>query len=267
MDPKDVRTHKLTLTIIMPALNEEANIFLALQNTLDALDSFGIDSEIIVVNDGSTDSTPEIITELKKKDARIRSIDHDKPQGIGAAFWEGVGAANNEVVVMLPGDNENDPWEILRYFHLLEHVDIVIPFVYNKETRSLFRNFLSLAYRFIINTTFGVNFNYTNGTVMYRKTIVQEIPYHSSGFFFQTDILIRSVVRGYLFAEVPYRLGQRIEGKSKAVSYPSLVKVIKGYLKLVGDFYFKKEEKITGDFAEGSTTSGRRTFENNRYKT
>ncbi len=260
-------THKLTLTVVMPSLNEEANISMALQNTLDALDTFGIDSEIIVVNDGSTDRTPEIIKEFEKKDARVRSIHHDTPHGIGAAFWEGVDASTHDVVTMFPGDNENDPWEILRYFNLLEHVDIVIPFVYNKETRSLFRNLLSLTYRLIINVSFRVNCNYTNGTVMYRKSIIEEIPYRSSGFFFQTDILMRSMKRGYLFAEVPYRLGQRLEGKSKAVSYPSLVQVIKGYLRLVRDFYFKKEGKITGDFAEGSTTSGRYTIENNRYKT
>lgn len=251
----------------MPALNEEANIFLALKNTLSALDTFGIDGEIIVVNDGSQDRTPEIIKEFEKKETRVRSIDHEQPHGIGAAFWSGIEAADHEVAVMLPGDNENDPWEILRYFDLLEHVDIVIPFVYNKETRSLFRNFLSLAYRFIINTTFGVYFNYTNGTVLYRKSVIIDSPFRSSGFFFQTDLLIRSVKRGYLFAEVPYRLGQRLVGKSKAVSYPSLVKVIKGYLKLVRDFYFTKEGKMTGNFAEGSTTSDRYMIEDNHYKT
>ena len=166
-------TQKLNLTVIMPALNEEANLTLALQNTLDALDSFGIDGEIIVVNDGSRDRTPDIIRELEEKDARVSSIHHDTPQGIGAAFWEGVDASTRDVVILIPGYNENDPWESLRYLALLEHVDMVIPFVFNKEARSLFRNFLSLAYRFIINTTFRIYFNYTNGTVMYRKSIIQ----------------------------------------------------------------------------------------------
>ena len=86
------------------------------------------------------------------------------------------------MVTMLPGDNENDPWETLRYLKLLEHVDIVIPFVFNKEVRSLFRNALSFIYRFIINTTFVVNFNYTNGTVLYRKSILKELNYRSVGF-------------------------------------------------------------------------------------
>jgi len=140
---------------------------------------------------------------------------------------------------MMPGDNENDPREIMRYYKLLEHVDIVIPFVFNKQVRSLFRNALSFMYRFIINSTFLVYFNYTNGTILYRKSILDELDYRSRGFFFQTDILIRTVKKGYLFAEVPYSLGARNHGVSKAVSFPSLLQVIKGYLRLTKDIYSK----------------------------
>ena len=153
---------------------------------------------------------------------------------------------------MLPGDNENDPWEILRYVNLLEHVDIVIPFVFNKQVRSLFRNFLSLSYRFIINTTFLVNLNYTNGTVMYYRDLLKEIDHRSQGFFFQTDILVRAVKAGYLFAEVPYQLGQRDHGVSKAVSFPSLLRVVKGYTRLVSDVHFRAESKMEKVFAPGS---------------
>lgn len=251
----------------MPALNEEGHIALALQNTLDALDHFGIVGEIVAVNDGSRDRTPQIIEEFMARDSRVRVIHHDRPQGIGASFWEGVDDAAHEIVIMLPGDNENDPWESLQYIGLLEHVDIVIPFVYNRGVRSLFRNLLSFVYRSVINSTFMVNFNYTNGTVLYRKCILKELPYRSANFFFQTDILIRSVKKGYLFAEVPYRLGLRTEGKSKAVSYPSLVRVARGYLRLVRDFYFSKKSKVAQDeFVAGSSTSRRYATENLLYK-
>lgn len=251
----------------MPALNEEANVALALQNTLDAFDHFGIAGEIVAVNDGSTDRTPQIIEEFMGRDGRVRVIHHDTPAGIGGSFWEGVDTAAHEIIVMLPGDNENDPWEIMQYIDLLEHVDIVIPFVYNRHLRSTFRNILSFVYRTIINTTFGVNFNYTNGTVLYRKSILKELEYRSASFFFQTDILIRSVKKGYLFAEVPYRLGLRIEGKSKAVSYPSLAQVMRGYLRLVRDFYFSQQGRVEGDaFVQGSSTSRRYARENALYK-
>ena len=254
----------LSVSIIVTALNEEKNIFFAIDNTLKAFDNFHIDGEVIVINDGSTDKTKDIVSEIINNNERVRLINHDFPKGVGASFWEGVDHAKSDIVCWLPGDNENDPWEILRYHKLLEHVDIVIPFVFNKEVRSLYRNALSFIYRFIINTTFLVNFNYTNGTVLYRKSILREIDLKSTGFFYQTEILIRAVKKGYLFAEVPHRLDARKEGKSKAVSYPSLKQVIKGYLRLVIDHYiYKQNVKKIADFVEDSSTAGR--YKNDCY--
>jgi glycosyltransferase involved in cell wall biosynthesis len=245
------------ISVIMPALNEEKNIEPAILNALKALKDFKIPSEILVVNDGSTDNTPKLVENISKTHQNVKMITHDKPKGIGASFWDGVDNATGGIVVMLPGDNENDPWEIFRYYKLLEHVDMVIPFLYNKETRSLFRNILSFIYRFIVNTTFLVYFNYTNGTILYRKSILNGLKYRSTGFFFQTDMLIRLVRRGYLFAEVPYRLGTRKEGISKAVSFPSLIQVIKGYIRLVKDQYFRK--KPQNEYSHDSKTLERKT--------
>jgi len=242
----------------MPALDEAKDICFAIKNVLKALQESGISGEIVVINDGSRDRTEELVKGFIQGDKRVRLINHDKPQGIGASFWDGVDNAKGGAIVLLPGDNENDPWEIFRYFRLLEHVDIVIPFVFNKEVRSLFRNALSFIYRFIINSTFLVNFNYTNGTVLYRKSILKELDFRSRGFFFQTDILVRVVKKGYLFAEVPYRLGIRKDGISKAVSFPSLFKVVKGYLRLVRDLYLAKSIKENKVFSADSSTAARR---------
>lgn len=242
----------------MPALNEEKNIVSAIKNTLIALEEFGISGEIVIVNDGSSDKTKQLVNELIRTDKRIRMLSHNTPKGIGASFWDGVDNARGASIVLIPGDNENDPLEILRYFKLLEHVDIIIPFVFNKQARSLFRNGLSFIYRFIINSTFLVNFNYTNGTILYRKSILNELDFRSTGFFFQTDILVRTVKKGYLFAEVPYRLGARKEGISKAISFPSLLQVIRGYLRLVHDFYFTKNIKETQIFNADSQTAIRK---------
>jgi len=248
----------LDVSVIMPALNEEKNILQALKNALAAFQECGINGEVIVVNDGSSDRTRERVEGFLQSDNRVRILNHDKPFGIGSSFWDGVDNAKGGAIVLLPGDNENDPWEIFRYFRLLEHVDIVIPFVFNREARSIFRNILSFLYRFIINSTFLVNFNYTNGTALYRRSILKELDFRSTGFFFQTDILVRTVKKGYLFAEVPYRLGLRKEGVSKAVTFPSLFKVIKGYLRLVRDFYFTKGLKTNAVFSADSSTAIRK---------
>lgn len=250
----------ITLSVIMPAFNEEGNIVDSICRTLRAFKDFNINGEIIVINDGSTDKTEDLVNQESKKDDRINLVNHDSNKGIGGSFWDGVDHAKGDFVVMIPGDGENDPWEIFRYYTLLDHVDIVIPFAYNREVRPLFRNFLSFVYRFIINTTFLVNFNYTNGTVLYRKSILKEIDYRSNGFFFQTDILIRSVKNGYLFAEVPYKLCTRNSGRSKAISYPALKNVISGYIRLVRGIHFSKNKiniKTKETFSKDSLTAKR----------
>ena len=250
--------NKPEISVIMPALNEEANILPAVDNVLKAFEYFSMTGEIIVVNDGSMDRTGELVDGVIEEGKPVNMIQHDVPCGIGASFWEGVDNASGDVVIMLPGDNENDPWEIFRYHELLKHVDIVVPFVFNKEVRSLFRNALSFVYRFIINTTFLVNLNYTNGTILYRKSILKDLNHREGGFFFQTDILIRAVKKGYLFAEVPYRLGLRANQTSKAVSFPSLLQVIKGYLRLVKSSYLKNGRRKKPRFSRDSLTKIRR---------
>lgn len=249
--------NKLGISIVMTALNEDKNIEAAVTNVLRAYDDFNINGELIVINDGSTDKTRDIVCDIMKRDGRVRIIDHATPQGIGASFWDGIDAAREEVVCWFPGDNENDPWEILCYFDLMEHVDIVIPFVYDTTVRTPLRNALSFIYHFIINTTFATSLNYTNGTILYRRGLLKELNHRNPSFFFQTDILIRLVKRGYLFAEVPYRLGVRSGGKSKAVSFSSLTKVTRGYLGLVKDIYFTKNEKNEGHFLSNTVTAQR----------
>lgn len=253
----DTMTPKVDLSVIMPSLNEERNIAEAMAACLRAFGEFHISGEIIVVNDGSDDATGRIIEEWRKKEPRIKMITHERPRGIGASFWDGVDAASGYSVVMLPGDNENDPREIFQYHGILKHVDIIIPFVYNKEVRSLFRNGLSYLYRFIVNTTFHVYFNYTNGTNLYRRSVLSELKYRSSSFFFQTDILIRLAKEGYLFAEVPCRLQTRKGGVSRASSFPSFVQVVRGYVRLVKDIYWSKDHAAL-NYSSDSATKARR---------
>lgn len=243
------------ITVIMPALNEELNIRDAIQSVLHSFDEYEIAGEIVVVNDGSTDRTEEIIIQEMSKDARVLLLSHKTPHSIGGAFWAGVSKANGDAVCLIPGDNEVVSSEILRYHALLNHVDIIVPFVINRETRTYTRRLLTVLFRDIINLTFRVRFNYTNGTVVYRRKILDEIANRCKGFFYQADILVRLSKRGYLFAEVPYRLGKRQQGKSKAVSFRTLARVIVEYIRLIRDIYFRAPTKQ--DFSEESITANR----------
>ena len=245
----------------MPALNEEENIASAIEHTREAFSAHGLSGEIVVVNDGSTDRTPEIVEEIagREGEGRIRMIHHRTPQGLGAAFRDGLKEARGEAVAFMPGDDENDPGEIMRYYGLLSQVDMVVPFVYNKEVRPKIRNTISAVFRSLINVTFGVNFNYTNGTVLYRRAVLSSSPNRSSGFFFQTENVVRAVWCGCLFAEVPYRLAVRAAGESKAISLRSLKQVTRDYLALIREIYFSPAEKAKRKPAPGTVSDLRRS--------
>lgn len=227
------------VSVIVPALNEEKNILETLQNILSAFKEFEIEGEIIVVNDGSKDNTAKLVEdEMKKIPSILKIIHHSRPQGIGASFWDGLRIAQGEAVVMIPGDNENDAKEILKYFPLLKEVDIIVPFVINPQIRSFSRRILSFLFRTLVNFSFFTNFKYTNGTVFYKKSILKEIQPKSKSYFFQTEILVKLAKKGHLFAEVPYKLGKRKEGESKAIKPSSIFKTLIDYFKVLLDYYF-----------------------------
>ncbi len=250
----------LDLTVVMPALNEEQNIISAIDSTLKAFESLHINGEIIIVNDGSSDKTEELASGMMQGENRVRMVRHEIPRGIGASFWDGVKISDGDAVVLIPGDNEVDSEEALRYFPLMQHVDIVIPFVYNREVRNPFRNFLSSVFIFIINVTFRVNLNYTNGTVIYRKSVLSKLSHYSNGFFYQAESLIKLIKKGYLFAEVPYYLQRRKFGSSTAVNYPSLYRVAKGYFNLIKAIY------LSADYANDKSQFNEGSISSKRYK-
>jgi len=233
---------KYSLSVIMPALNEEKNIEKAVTDTINALKKHAINGEIIIVNDGSTDNTANIAQELSQKFDNIKIITHKFPQGIGSSVWEGFNSSQKDIVVMFPADNENDPDDALRFFDLMDNVDILVPFIHNIEVRDKTRRLISAIYNFIINMTFGIKLNYHNGTTLYRRAILNDIELSNFGFFYQAEMLIKLIRKGYLFAEVPNYLGQRASGESKALTWKSFLQIIKGYLNLAYTIHIKALE-------------------------
>lgn len=250
-----------TLTVVMPCLNEEDNVAAAAQTTLSAFDRKGVEGELIIVNDGSTDRTVEIARALQLQDRRVRLINHPTPQGIGASFWDGVQAASGDFCTWIPGDNENDPDDVLRFFYMANDVDIIVPFIHNMEVRSISRRFISALYRLIVNISFGTTLNYTNGTVIYKTAILRDTRLNSSGFFYQAEILIRLIRAGYLYAETPQFLGSRGAGKTKALTLKSFMEIFKGYLMMVWEVHIMRRVNDLGENLNPKSVSYRRIRE------
>lgn len=226
-----MRTPKIS--VIIPALNEEAAIGLVLKDTQAALTAFGLHGEIIVVNDGSTDKTRQIVEAYLANNANIKLINHRNPKGIGASFWDGVWVASGEYITMLPGDNENLAAETIKLISLAGEYDMVIPYVKNTNTRPLHRRLLSKLFTLCVNVTFRTRFIYTNGTNIFRRTMLVNISPISDGFFYQTEILVKMVKSGASHVQVPYLLSTRKSGQNKAISIHSFIAVAKEYLALL----------------------------------
>lgn len=234
---------KKIISVIMPALNEEQALVASAANVLSGFRHFSLSGELVIVNDGSSDRTGEIAEELAGRHENITVVHHAAPEGIGSAFRDGVNAASGELVVYIPGDGENDAAEIFRYIPLMETVDVVIPYVTNPEIRPWRRRFISSFYHIIMTRTFSIPVKYMNGNVLYRRAILEGVPFMSNGFFYQAELLIKVLRRRYLYAEVPYLQKVRLGGKSKSVNFSGLVTVARGYFGMVQDHYCGKKER------------------------
>lgn len=235
--PHATRSALPSLSVVMPCLNEQDNVAAAIKRTLDAFAHHGIEGEIVVINDGSTDGTADVVRSLSARYPNVRLIEHERPRGIGFSFWDGVHHARNQFVTMFPGDDENDPDDALLHYYLTRDVDIIVPFIHNVEVRSIVRRVISSLYRFIINMSFGMNLNYTNGTVIYNRVILDGVTLKSSGFLYQAELLIKLIRAGYMYAETPHFLSQRGSGKTKALTIKSFLQITRGYLRLIWEIH------------------------------
>lgn len=114
------------LSIIMPCFNEKATIEKII-NEIDHVNLGSTVKEIIVVDDGSTDGTREIIKELAKKNKAVTFLFQEANQGKGAALKRGILASSGDVVVIQDADLEYDPQEYKRLLYPIErgHADVV----------------------------------------------------------------------------------------------------------------------------------------------
>ena len=109
----------MQLTVVIPAHNEADNLPALLNEVHSALHPV-YDYEIVVVDDGSTDDTPQILNELRRVQPQLRFVRHASSCGQSAALMTGVKAAHGEVIATLDGDGQNDPANLPAMFDRLQ---------------------------------------------------------------------------------------------------------------------------------------------------
>jgi dolichol-phosphate mannosyltransferase len=105
------------ITVVVPVMNEESNIA-SLLREIDAAARACPISEIIYVDDGSSDRTYDVLRAEKMRYPALRIIRHSRRSGQSAALWTGVRAAGNDLIVTLDGDGQNNPGDIGKLYDL-----------------------------------------------------------------------------------------------------------------------------------------------------
>ncbi len=134
--PGEATVAGLEFSVVLPVHNEEGNLPALWAELRAALDTLGRRSEVIFVNDGSTDGSGAILDRLRAEDPRVRVIDHDRNHGLTAALDCGFRHARGAVIAMLDADLQNPPSELLRLYALLPDADMAIG--WRKERRDSF---------------------------------------------------------------------------------------------------------------------------------
>jgi dolichol-phosphate mannosyltransferase len=214
-----------TISLIVPALNEEQNIEATVQSIESTVTKYFQDYEILIFDDGSKDNTGTIADELAESDNHIKVIHHETPKNLGACYKEGVELASKEYVIMIPGDNECGPAVMEKVFELAGSADMIIPFTSNSEVRPFLRRVVSRAFVVMCNIVSGNHLKYYNGAVLHKTKLVKECGIKTDSFGYQAEILVKLMRQGCTYREVGTEITYRPHGKSKALRLNNIVRV------------------------------------------
>lgn len=211
----------MKLSVVIPARNEAANIGATLEGLRTRLRREGIDYEIVVVDDGSTDATVAEIEKHTVVDARVRLVHNVDRHGFGLAVRCGLDAFRGDAVAIMMADGSDSPDDLVKYYHLLRGgAECAFGSRFLPESRVENYPWLKLVVNRIVNTgirvLFGIRFNdVTNAFKAYRAHVIEGCrPFLSPHFNLTVEIPLKSIVRGYTHAVVPISWAQRKHGTS-----------------------------------------------------
>lgn len=218
---------KPTLSVIVPALNEEEALARTVNMLLRVAAGLFDDYELIVINDGSTDGTAAIADRLAADHAQVRAVHHVENKGLGYSYREGIGLATKEYVCWIPGDcgglMEED---LVRIWQAVGSADLIVVHLLS-ENRPWMRQVVSRSYTTILNLLFGLKMKYYNGANVYRRTLLSQVPMNSKGYGLFAEILIRLVKSGHDYSEVGMHNRERpgAHANSKAFKLRNWIRV------------------------------------------
>jgi dolichol-phosphate mannosyltransferase len=204
-----------SLSLILPAFNEEAGIAEAILEADEALAKIVGEYEILVVDDGSTDATAERVAGLTAQLSGLRLISHDTNRGYGAALRTGFEAARMDRVAFTDADCQFDLADLGPLLHLSDEVPVAVGYRVGRQDPWQ-RRFFSWGYNVLVRALLGTRVRDCDCAlkVFRREALTQLLP-EEPGYFVNTEMLTRARLLGLHVAEVGVRHRPRRHGHSK----------------------------------------------------
>lgn len=209
-----------SLSIFIFLYNEAENIQQVIENTALFLKNHVEDAELIVINDGSSDNSKEVLTDLQKN-YQFTLINHETNLGIGHALKNGYQVASKDFVVGVPGDGQFDVMELLEIKEW--NFDRFYSFYREQKGYNWYRNSLT-QFNLLLNRLFLKNsLKDVNWIKVYSKNQIAEANPELNSSLIESEISSKLIKRGYIFEEIsstylPRNSGVPKGGNIKTVS-------------------------------------------------
>jgi glycosyltransferase involved in cell wall biosynthesis len=213
----------MDLSIVIPMFNEAENVRATVARVEEALSAFEGEYEIVAVNDGSTDTTLDILREVALQYQTLRVVSYPRNVGRGKALRTGFREARGDLVVSIDADLSYDPKYILDLLRVLENekdIDLVLASPYmpggGVQDVPTFRLLVSKLGNKILRLAMP-NRIYTSTGIFraYRRKVLDSLELESDGKEIHLEILSKTIALGFRVKEVPAVLTGRKKGRSK----------------------------------------------------
>jgi len=213
---------KINLTVVIMAFNEESTIREVYEKVKSSLNEIGGENEIIIVNDGSTDGTKEIINSAIEGSKNNRTINYLFNRGLGSVYRTGFEEAKGKFVTFFPADGQFPASEIKEFYKLNIDADLVLGYL-PKLKRSAISIFLSKIERLIYKILFGEMPQF-QGLFMFKRQVLEsfELVSEGRGWAIVMELIIRVSRNGGVIKNLPGTMFERKVGNSKVNNFKTI---------------------------------------------
>jgi len=210
------------LSVIIPAKNEAQNLTECISEICNELTHHSISFEILVIDDGSTDNTVNVIKEITHSISSVKCINNPGENGFGRAVRIGLENFSGDAVAVMMADRSDSPKDLVTYWKCIQDGnDCVFGSRFIRGGEVLNYPLLKLMANRLVNTlirfAFKINYNdITNAFKMYRSEVILGCsPFISPHFNLTVEIPLKAIVRGYSWKVIPISWKNRTKGVTK----------------------------------------------------